>query len=741
MSASPLLSCTGISLSDTASSAERETAALIGLPVSDGPGLEIRLHHPEVNADGEWAYARLDGKGGGVLSASVAPLLYSFAGWLLDNPERLSADDLAQGVRIEPTFPFHRPLFDHTLTQVSRSVRDFDAEAYVERIAKAGYTHLEVNALSTHLPIEHGVPGEYYNQFYSYCAGLNQFVDSPLTRGVYPHEYLAANLRALKNRVALGRRYGLKPGIVCFEPRSLPEWFFQRYPTLRGARIDHPFRSFVPRYTLVQDHPVAREHYRTMMQNLLREVPDLAYMSIWTNDSGAGFEHTASLYVGRNGGPYLIREWHSHEVVAEAAGKSAVSWLRMIREAAAEINPDFEVSIRMESFKAEHDTIVKGMGDGVTIEGPSLLVRGYDLPYTHPNYPDQPSAAGTIMHTEMDDQEGEQLDRYRAQGFEPSVHYALGSAFNMEPLLGVPFPGLLYRKMQELRRVGVKKANGFGGLLHPEKTPYWPHPEVIRSVQLDPDRPLDDLLTSVAKRWAGEEHAGELADLWMQLDEAVAYFPIVPLYSHFGFVWIRTWVRPFIPNLEAVPQEERLYYERYLVSTRHNPLINDFGVDVRFILITEESGRRMTEQWDANVRPRLAAALEQCQRLADETGSDVFIDLAARIRAMQCWCGTQRNTCAWVAGVYAYLDAETDEERATHRAYIDAVVDDELANARHLLDLWNTTDVEFALITDQGETSYIYGDNLGELIERKIALTEQYRDVEPAIDREIMWRV
>ena len=39
------------------------------------------------------------------------------------------------------------------------------------------------------------------------------------------------------------------------------------------------------------------------------------------------------------------------------------------------------------------------------MEAPSLLVRGYDLPYTHPKYPEQASAAGTIFHATMDAEE------------------------------------------------------------------------------------------------------------------------------------------------------------------------------------------------------------------------------------------------------------------------------------------------------------------------------------------------
>jgi hypothetical protein len=148
-------------------------------------------------------------------------------------------------------------------------------------------------------------------------------------------------------------------------------------------------------------------------------------MSVWTNDSGAGFEHTASLYVGRNGGPYMIREWRNHDKIAEAAGKSIVRYLRNLQTAAAEINPDFDVILRLEPFKVEHDHIKAGMGPHVTWEGPSLLVRGYSLPYAHPKYPENQGVAGSIFHTTMDSaKEQEALAASRKLGTEPVLHYS-----------------------------------------------------------------------------------------------------------------------------------------------------------------------------------------------------------------------------------------------------------------------------------------------------------------------------
>lgn len=716
-----------------------------------GPGVRVGLAEGEwslapedVPGSTPWAWIRITAAGEGEVTASSAALLVALPRLIDEGLTPEQEAQVAEGLLLRASFAWNRSHYDYVLTQTARTARAFDPESYVRRLAESGFTHVEVNGLAMPFPYEPGVPDEYYSQFYTYCAGLNQFVDTPLTEGLYPAPYLRANLAHLKNLAALCRRYGLKPGLLCFEPRSLPEHFFARYPTLRGARIDHPFRSHMPRYALAQDHPAVRTHYRRLMQKLIAEVPALSYLSIWSNDSGAGFEHTSSLYVGRNGGPYMIREWRSHADIAKVAGEGVVRFLRLLQAAAVEGNPAFEVVLRIEHFKTEHDIIMDGMGAGLSVEAPSLLVRGYDLPYSHLRYPDQKGVAGSIHHVDFDAAEQHELSSYRRSGFEPSLNYAAGPGFNMEPLMGIPFPRLLHRKLEALREMQFERVSALGGLLNTAQTPYWPHPDVIRAAQYNPALSLDDVLHRAAVRWVGEEHAGALVSLWDAIDEAVSYMPHVPLYSHFGFVWLRLWVRPFVPDIEAIPRADRRYYEQFMVSTPNNPNINDLGQDVLFELVTEATGKKMAGLFDTRVRPRLQAAWADAHALAEATAEParaVFVDLRDRVRALDCWATTQRNTCAWVAGVHGYLDAEDEPARGRSRETVREVVASEKENAQALRELWETSTTEFMLVSEVGETAFIYGENFGELLGKKIALMEQYGDREPRIDRDIIWRL
>lgn len=709
-----------------------------------GPGYDkIKSAAPR---DQHWCYFRLAADGSGTLIASHAALLYAYTTRLIEDWRGLPAARFEQGVYRAAAFRWHRPLYDYLLTQTWRNARHYDPERHIRELARAGYTHLEVNGLAMPVPFEDAVPGEFYSQFYSYCAALDQFVYSDLNKGIYPVDYLTANLTLLKRYAELGRKYGLEPGLLCFEPRSVPETLLERYPTLRGARVDHPFRSRRPRYTMTIAHPLVQQHYRELMQKLLHEVPDLSYMSIWSNDSGSGFEYTCSLYVGRNGGPYLIREWRTHEQIAEVAGKNIVHYMKILRDAASEVNPNFRVSLRLEPFKVEHDVIMANLEERLDVEVPSLLVRGYDLPYHHDKYEDVQGVAGSVFHLRMEEQERDLIASNDQRGIASHLIYTHGNGYNFEPLMGIPFPKMLWEKLQAMRQRGVSHAANLGGFTSTDLAPYHINQEVFRAFVLEPDAKLDEVIRQKAVAWVGEAASESLVAVWDKTDEAIRWLPPLYLYSNFGFVWLRVWVRPIVPDLHAIPEKDRRYYEDYMVSAANNPNAVDLGRDVLFELVSQDYGDSFVKRVDEHVLPRLQQALALAeQQAADnslpENARRVFVDQRDRLRGLRCWARTLRSVAAWVAGVYSFLDTQDAAVKKKSRSYLDDMIAAELQNARDLLELWESSEIDFMAVSRSGETSYIYGENLGSLIRRKIELMEKYRHVEPRIDTEIMWRV
>ncbi len=439
--------------------------------------------HAALEQKRDWMMLRVKPGSGIELLVSRPHLLYGFFCWIQDEWLSRDAAEFANGKILHPTFSNMRPLYDLFLIQHARTVRNFNREEYFKTLARSGFSHAEVNGLAFAVPIETGPKGEVYPRFYTYCPALDQFVASRLNKGIYADDYLQANLNNLKTNVELAERYGLASGLVCFEPRSVPEQLIQRYPVLRGARVDHPIRSFQPRYNLSIAHPVVREHYAEMMENLIKEVPSLDYISIWSNDSGAGFEYTSSLYVGRNGGGYVIREWKGDKEIAEAAAHNLVRFLRVLRDAGRKVNPKFRSLIRLEPFTAEHDYIWQQLEDGVDVEVSSLQTKGWGLSYKHPKYAEVPEIHGMNVYSRFDPKEKPLMQELQQRGSQTDVVFTPGILWNHEPLIGIPFPYLVYEKLNDMAAQEVKTVCALGGATPLAFAPYNINQELVRALQ------------------------------------------------------------------------------------------------------------------------------------------------------------------------------------------------------------------------------------------------------------------
>jgi hypothetical protein len=242
-----------------------------------------------------------------------------------------------------------------------------------------------------------------------------------------------------------------------------------------------------------------------------------------------------------------------------------------------------------------------------------------------------------------------------------------------------------------------------------------------------------------ATRVVGANLSPALDDAWREFEDALGWQPLVPLYCAFGFCWQRTWDRPFVPDLEAVPAAERNYYERHGCFQHNNPGLNDLGKDVLFDLITRETGAKMAADMDRELLPRLRTLVEKLTPLAEK--HVVFGDLRDRVRGYLHWSTTLRNVCAWCENVYGFLDPAADAAtKAVCEKQLQAAIDLELANTRALIELMETSATEFMVVSAVGENTFFYGENLIGHLREKIRLTEQYRDRPPRIDRDIYWR-
>lgn len=719
-------------------------AGSVTIAVVDDPSRWKSLH-PYLDGSKDWMMFRIKKGQGAELLASRPHLLYGLYCRLIGEWSNRDAAEFAEGIILHPTFPNLRPLYDLFLTQHARSVRDFDRYQYFKELARLGFSHAEVNGLAFPVPFEQGPKGELLHRFYTYCPALDQFVTSRLNKGIYDADYLQANLNYLKTNAELAQRYGLIPGMVCFEPRSVPDELLQRYPLLRGGRVDHPLRSFKPRFNLSIAHPVVRDHYAEMVQNLLREVPSLQYLSVWSNDSGAGFEYTSSLYVGRNGGGYVIREWKGDKEIAEAAAENLVRFLKVLRDAGRMVNPKFRTLIRLEPFSTEHDFIWKQLEDGIDVEVSSLQTKGWSLSYKHPKYEDAREIHQMAVYNRFVPDEKPLMKELQQKGSNTDVMFTPGILWNHEPLIGIPFPWLVYDKLKDMSDQEVVTACSLGGGTPSSSAPYNINQELVREFQLNKGMKLDAFLRAKASEWVGEALADDLVKVWRHSDEAFRSFP-VPIWIYAAWsVWYRLFIRPIVPNVEAIPERDREYYEKYLLATTHNRCRVDFRYDVGFDLVDPDHAATCLGYMDKDLFPELAAALKLIESMkkkaSDEKTKACLTDVYDRTVALRCWYRTQRNVTAWVAGVHGYLETSDPAKKQACRKLLKEMVLDEIENTKILLTLWETSKTPWIILSEVGETTFIYYENFGEFLKKKIELMKGHEEDEPYVDPDFQWRV
>ncbi len=661
-----------------------------------------------------WMFLELAPDGTGQLVASAPHLLYALYRLLKDDWLGLDAAGFAKGRVVVPRFT-RLEGGDNYLANPKRTAAGYDPESSVRELARLGFSHVPVNALAKDMPAEQGPPGEIYYRFYYFSPDLDQFVETPLNAGAYSPEYLEANLALLKENARLAVKYGLTPGLNISSPRSVPDAVLEKHPYLRGARVDHPFRSYRPRFTLTLSHPAVRWHYAELVRRLMKEVPDLGYIYLWTNDSGSGFEYTASLYAGRNGGAYLVREWKSHEAVAKAAAENVLRYFRTLRDAALETRPDFRLLFNLFSFSNEEEFILDGLGEGLDL---------------------------WVAPKELDDSpRGRRLKALPQRGSEIFTTTRLQNNY----LLGIPSPWLAAEEVRALSGAGFDKAQV---TVDPAPlAPYDVNRDVLRALNFDPAADVDAVVSAAAARLVGAAGAPALVEAWKLCDEAVRGFPSIMLYgdNNWGFPWYRLLVRPFAPDIGRIPEAERAYYEKYMTVTFNNPNLVDLGTDILWTLMTTEQADAAVAQADrATWKP-----LDGASPRSSESGR--------RRRRRRAQGRLHRPTRPPPGPALLLPDPAQHgglggRRPRLHRSQgpgrkgpapgpVRAMVDDEIANALDLAALFESSTTRFMPVDPGGETFNMYGTNLAGLARRKIALMKKHRDDEPRIDPDFMWRL
>lgn len=684
---------------------------VLAIGIAGEKGVEV----PQGKRPGDnWLYFQYSPASGGSLIVSHRHFLYGL--WSLVSEEWADegVDRWAQGEFIKPAFDGVLG-FDGHYGFWRRFTLGYDPEAAMKETARMGCRYVAVNSLPSPVAYEPGPVGEIYFRFYQYLPDIDQYVDTRLNRGIYPPEYLQANLQFLKEQAERAVRYGLTPGMQVANPRSAPESFFQRYPYLRGPRIDHTFRAYEPRYTMTLSHPIVRWHYATLLEKLLQEVPDIGFLSTLINDSGSGFEYTESLYPGRNGGPYMVREWRSREEIARKAAELIIKYYRTMRDAGRKVNPDFRLMVGLNNIEEEKQIIYNGLDDGLD----------------------------RLDRTQRDDSKhyGEENEALERKG---SRLVSWVSAEGNPYILGIPSPLLTMENLQREQKAGTSSMElDFDP---PSSAPFDINRTIARAFVLGISDNVDTVIADQAKRWVGSSHKDSLIQFWKDSDEISRNAPVWPLFGNQGFAWYRMWTRPLVPNIEKIPVIDRAYYEDYILSHFNNPHHIDFKADCLWEIHTVEEMREFLDRYDTSTLPRLEELIENVIKVVEAVSTEdgahkIFDDLAQRLTAYFHYNRTLRNVAAWIVHVHGFIAASDSDAKATHEKAVQLLIDDELENTRQFISFCQSKSIHFMPIHERGEWMHDYGPNFVDGLNRKVKLMESYRNHPPHINPHYIWRL
>src|SRR4051794_4230109 len=130
------------------------------------------------------------------------------------------------------------------IMSVTRSAADFETLAsQALRLRPRGRVEIGVTSLSSRTLADIPAGGSPWHDYTSCLPSLEK---------VFPHrdllpsgeaEHVRANQQLLREKLSIPRRHKLSAAAQFHMPGLLPEPFFEKFPQLRGPRIDHPRRS------------------------------------------------------------------------------------------------------------------------------------------------------------------------------------------------------------------------------------------------------------------------------------------------------------------------------------------------------------------------------------------------------------------------------------------------------------------------------------------------------------------
>jgi hypothetical protein len=193
----------------------------------------------------------------------------------------------------QKVFVFHAPI--NNLAEFRELAR------LAARLKPYGRVAVDISSLAEKGFYEIPAGGNFWFEYASYNPTTYKFFPDPMIAPFIPAEFVKKNRELLLAKAKILEESGLEASFWSYEPNFIPEPFFEAYPHLRGARVDHPRRGNHPAFAPCIDEPEAREMYTRMVTTLLKNVPAINTFFFKTNDAGSGICWSDWQYTGPNG--------------------------------------------------------------------------------------------------------------------------------------------------------------------------------------------------------------------------------------------------------------------------------------------------------------------------------------------------------------------------------------------------------------------------------------------------------
>lgn len=589
----------------------------------------------------------------------------------------------------EAVFNRYYQSFDDCSFGFSRCADGFDLELQILEMARMGLESIDINRLYEDVPqqVKERVNYEDKYQWWDiYSAALDMYYESPLTRGAYDPGMLEKNRQTMLETARIARAFGMKLMFSTFEPRAWPERLFQRYPDLRGPRVDYAVYSCEPEYAPDVNHPWVRRHYESMAEQLLRDVPDLDMIESWAQDSAAGYPWAEGLYPGANG-PIRGRKFP----VWVGVNNFLTAIKRGVRKVSDKTRIHMNLSWGFPRWEEARE-VYRNLDADI-----KPTIAAYDMWWL--------KEEGCTDFQLLQEGLGTQWKRYA-------------------PLLGFPYPGNLYRNLCKFESE-VDNLVMRGGITPDYFVPHCINNEVIREFKTKGARlDIADLLRRFAESWTeNEREAKLLLRAWELCDRIDASRGSKAFWTTSTFVSSRTLFRhmvsPIVPDPSRLTYAEGRYYKPYTFwCLATDPAWHDityFGFERR---TSDEQLEETVRYMDSELLP----LLQECADLLKGETNPTLVDIRERVECFLHISSTERDQMDVQLQIHRYKENPDEALRRIIRADMER----DIENTEKFIALLQNAKNVLIPVTSGEETTYMFKAPLWPTLQEKVRVMKKH---------------